>query len=569
MNSFISFLKRYAIVGLLLAIVFLLFFITISALYSITNAFSIIFLLLSILSIIWFVVYGVLLGEEYLHMFFKRKAFRRGIETFAIVIIVTGILVLIYLIASNRGTKIDLTKEKLLTLSSYTKEFLKKLDKDVEIVAFISPDDYRAEMVKKLLEEYKKFSGHIKLKFYDPVRNKSVAESYGIRENLTVIFSCEGNRKYVVGTDIFRMSTRRGEPIWVFQGETEFTSAIRDIVEAGPRKVYFIEGYGERSIEDKSKDGYSEIKELLEKANYNVQRLNISLTRGIPKDASAIVIARPLKMYTPDDEDKIARYIKYGGRALILLDPIYKLNADIPLLNVLIDWGVVIPKNNLVIDLMRSVQTFSPTFIIPNPAPGHPVTKSIREKGMYVMLPEAIAFKLERKLAPEGTVLINVLNTSEEAWGETTLKRTEKGDVEFIPEKGKEDILPSEHEPFLTVGVAISKVYKFEEGKEVEKGFYRTEETRIVVIGDSDFASNAFIYLASANADLFIYALDWLVGRDISIPVQPKEITVKRVRLTFSEARMTMLAISSIPILLLIVWLTVFIYKRYLIKRGD
>jgi ABC-type uncharacterized transport system involved in gliding motility auxiliary subunit len=76
----------------------------------------------------------------------------------------------------------------------------------------------------------------------------------------------------------------------------------------------------------------------------------------------------------------------------------------------------------------------------------------------------------------------------------------------------------------VPLGVAASK-------KNGEK------EARLVVIGDSDFASNRY-YGAQANGDLFQNAVNWLAQDEDLISIRPKSPKNRRVTLTQSQQNM-------------------------------
>jgi ABC-type uncharacterized transport system involved in gliding motility auxiliary subunit len=61
------------------------------------------------------------------------------------------------------------------------------------------------------------------------------------------------------------------------------------------------------------------------------------------------------------------------------------------------------------------------------------------------------------------------------------------------------------------------------------------KESRLVVIGDSDFASNEAIG-QQRNGDLFFNAIDWLAQDENLISIRPKSVTNRRVTMTEAQA---------------------------------
>jgi ABC-type uncharacterized transport system involved in gliding motility auxiliary subunit len=62
-------------------------------------------------------------------------------------------------------------------------------------------------------------------------------------------------------------------------------------------------------------------------------------------------------------------------------------------------------------------------------------------------------------------------------------------------------------------------------------------ETRLVVIGDSDFAANEALGF-EGNADLFVNALNWLAEQENLIAIRPKAPDDRRVTLTADQMRL-------------------------------
>src|SRR3954465_13552344 len=115
---------------------------------------------------------------------------RKQIETllFSVIGVVAMFLIVIALnlIFGVAKTRVDLTQEKLYTLSPGTKAILKKLDTPVEIRFYCTQDSKElpvqlktyAERVEDLLNEYKKNShGNFQIKKLDPKPDSDAEDS--------------------------------------------------------------------------------------------------------------------------------------------------------------------------------------------------------------------------------------------------------------------------------------------------------------------------------------------------------------------------------------------------------
>ena len=72
-------------------------------------------------------------------------------------------------------------------------------------------------------------------------------------------------------------------------------------------------------------------------------------------------------------------------------------------------------------------------------------------------------------------------------------------------------------------------------------------QTRVAVIGDSDFAANGFLGV-SGNRDMFLNTVNWLAQQENLIAIRPREAEDRRVTLTAERQRLTLyLAVLGIP----------------------
>ena len=87
----------------------------------------------------------------------------------------------------------------------------------------------------------------------------------------------------------------------------------------------------------------------------------------------------------------------------------------------------------------------------------------------------------------------------------------------------------------MPVGVAVESA-----GAEAGRGRRRAggaETMRLVVFGDSDFATNQLLQANVGNAVLLANALNWLVEREALLGIPPKKTEQVRLNLTGAQLR--------------------------------
>ncbi|HWQ03639.1 MAG TPA: hypothetical protein VNL38_04090, partial [Candidatus Nitrosotenuis sp.] len=241
------------------------------------------------------------------------------------------------------------------------------------------------------------------------------------------------------------------------------------------------------------------------------KNVNLVAAAEVPKDCSVFVIAGPKKPYLPQEIEFVKKYLDADGKVFFLLDPEVESGWE----EVLAAWQIEVGKNTVVdaSGFGRIIGT-GPAVPLVISYGAHPVTKEL--EGNMCVFPFARSVKAREAAAGEVSSITTteLLKTSEQSWAETNL---EGGRAKF--DEGKDTRGP------ISLGVAASKK---SDGKEL----------RLVVIGDSDFASNRYLSPQLVNRDLFVNSVNWLAQDEDLISVRPKSATGRYVTLTRSQQNM-------------------------------
>lgn len=436
---------------------------------------------------------------------------RYGSNAVAMSLIVLAILALVNFLANRHHARWDLTKTKQYSLSGQTIQILKDLKDPIKVTAFFSPADSTQATFKDLFAEYLYHTDKLSLEIVDPDQKPAVARQYGITSYGTIVFERGARRQDTFGTD-----------------EQSITSAILRVSRDEQKGIYFITGHKERDPEGYSEDGFSAIKSLLENNNYTVGTLNLAMTSTIPSDAAALVIAGPQMTYAEEERNTLASYLDGGGKLMVLLDP--TVGADLN--SVLEPYGVRF-RNDLVVDLYSSFFG-DPLTPLTTRYPYSMITKGMT--GLTSFFPYARS--VERLgSTPEGVTITELVTTSDQSWGETNLTQRQ------VQRDANDTSGP------LTLAA------------QVQKG-----NTRLVLVGDSDFAANSVLNSvrgAFGNADLFVNAVNWLAEEEALIAIGPKSPDVRTVFLTPAQMRLILYTSALVlPAMVLVIGLVVWWRRR-------
>ena len=102
----------------------------------------------------------------------------------------------------------------------------------------------------------------------------------------------------------------------------------------------------------------------------------------------------------------------------------------------------------------------------------------------------------------------------------------------------------------ISIGVAVSAAAQAADPQQkADDG--EKPETRVIAIGDSDFATNAALGI-QGNGDLFMNTMAWLAQQENLIAIRPKEAADRRLTVTADQMTvLTWLSLVIVPALVL------------------
>lgn len=480
--------------------------------------------------------------REVVRSFSGREA-RFGSLAVASVVVVLAILVGINWLASRRNKRWDLTAAKQFTLSDQTKKILQGLDKPLKMYVFARTDDF--DRFRDRLNEYQYNAKQLQIEYVDPEKQPAVAQKYlPLQSSGTIVIDHNGMVERVNGDT-----------------EQAVTNGLIKVIQGKQNKVYFVQGHDERTTEDSEARGYSTVGQYLVSDNFATQTLMLAQVRAIPEDATVVVMAGPKADLFPNEVELLKGYLARGGKLMVLLDP--RERADAPpltnLLALLKDWGieaadqVVINmpgdytvKEGEALDIAQlgALPNTDGTYVLAGKYLQHPMTTSLGRVTVVFRLVRSITAMAE---GANNRFPQNLIETTATSWGETDLKRLfDAGQVAREPGKGDKD-------GPLSLGAAVSAPVQDAPGTPPAAGEDAPKkETRIVVFGDSDFASNQLLG-AFRNADLFLNAVNWLAQQEDMIAIRARDPEDRRVTMTAQQFTFVRLATTLlIPGLILL-----------------
>jgi ABC-type uncharacterized transport system involved in gliding motility auxiliary subunit len=416
----------------------------------------------------------------------------RGTNAAVLSLAVIGIFIILTLfLHSLKGFQADLTKNKNFTLSDQTLSTLKKLDKDIKIIAFTNPqsaDPFITRQVSDLAQEYKKLSSKISFEEHDLLKEPSLAKQYGVTDASGVVIFQSGDKQKQVS--YYEMFTGGQDPgSYSFSGEEKFTQAIVSLTSNVKHPVYFLSGHNEIPLNQ-----MSVLRSALEGENYDVKELNLLREGKIPDDADILFVIGPQNDISDKETQLINDYLKNKGKIYFAIG----FNKDMATAwknidSILAAYGV--QDQHAVAIEAKQTTLFDPLTIIPEYG-YHDITKKLSDYNLLTQISLAVTLNADPNNKDYTPNLL--LKTSDQAYGETDINllmqsKTKKDDKDI---KGP-----------LNLAYAIEN---------------KDKKPKAVIIGGSTFLHDQDI-TQQGNKDFALNSVNWLEEQKDQVTIRPRQ----------------------------------------------
>jgi gliding motility-associatede transport system auxiliary component len=480
---------------------------------------------------LFLIVLHLVMRFEALVAFVGRRQLRYGGNAFLFVLGVLAILVALNWIAFRNPKRWDLTKNQRYSLSEQTKKILASLKDDVTITYFQRTTAMGGAADR--LQDFQTASKRIKTSFVDPLQSPAKAREYEAKGPWPVVVVEKGSARERITSD----------------GEQDITNAIIKVTRDKKKTVCFVEGEGERDIEQSGDQGYTNARAALGRSQYETKKVLLLREKNVPPECTVVAVTGPEKDLLPPVVDALRAFVQGGGKALVLLEPETKESYP-NLAGLLKEWNVEAGKD-VVVDVSGIGQLFGTSELTPIVAkyPPHDITRDFR---VMTAFHTARSMAAGKESKPSLTAQ-DLLQTSERSWAESDLSL--KGEIRMDEAKDKIGPVtlgaavtlrdttppsPAPSAPAASPSPGASPSPAAEEPKEKKEG-------RVVAIGDADFASNALLGF-QGNQDFFLNTVAWLAQDADLISIRPREPEDQRLFLTRTQQRLvSLLALAFLP----------------------
>lgn len=446
------------------------------------------------------------------------KSLRFGAYSTGSIVLAVAVVVIVNIIAAElptTWTSIDVTADKIYSLTDQTKEFLANMDEDVTIYVIVAEQN-QDDTLGQTLQRYEELSDHIKVEYVDPNVNPTFYRQYTdtISMNSLIVVS-EKRNKVILYSSIYESEydyTTGSSTTTGYDGEGQITSALDYVLSDDMPKVYMTEGHGEY-------DFSSSFTSALKKQNVDYETINLMDYDSLPEDAAGLIINAAATDFSADDRDKVLAYLERGGNVVLITGI---TDEATPNLDAILDYMGLNRTEGLVVEQNAENYYRSPYFLLPKQS--YSTYTSGLYGQYYIFAPYVQGITIQDEAAEDMTYT-TFLSTSDDAFskvGEINLQNFDKaeGDIDG------------------SFAIGISAVKTIDEN---------TEATLVVYGCEQLFTDEANEMVSGANQVLFTNTVGSFVDAEVnvSIPVKNYEISY----LTVPQFRAVLVGLLTVIIL--------------------
>lgn len=466
-----------------------------------------------LLGLAWFILLVITMVEH--HTLEERTV--GGLNALFSSLVFLSICIVLYLFLGAWRASWDLTEEGRRSLSSQTIQVLQAMNTEVEVLCFFLQVDEELVAIARdktlrFLEQCRRHTPLIKMEMLDPTIDRARLEAMNI------------THASVQGTIVLR-SGERQRVITLTGGsprleERDFTNALINVLRKTEPKVYFLTGHQERDIlDEEEQSGGSIFGNLLRGESYRTERLAIQISAPeIPADADVIVINNPSMDFHPVEIEVLDAYLMNGGRLLLLIDPWRSTIGAAEQLRPFMEkrFGIHIGNDIVITDqgqnrwqaelsvdnspfeaLEEGFMEFRGAYSL-----HHPITRSF-DQSMLLQAARSVSVVSE---PPAGIAAVELLRTTPDFWAET--------DTERLLQAGQAQWDTGERKG--PIPLAVAAAFPVDKTRNPQG----RADTRLVVVGDADFASNGGIIIPG-HLNFLLNTFAWLTESEDLIAIRP------------------------------------------------
>jgi ABC-2 type transport system permease protein len=493
--------------------------------------------------------------KETVTLMFRKKWLTSTTQTALLVAILIAIFIAINLFAQSKDLpEIDVTENKIYTLSDASKEAIGKISQDVKIYIYGYED---GDTIVSFVKQYAKANDHITYEILTEENNLAKVQEFELESGYQIIILETEDSSKIIDTsyEFYSYDYTTGQEVDLT--EQCLTNSLLAITAESKPKVYFTTGHNEYSLDSE----LGVLSTYLGNESYDASSVNLLTTGAVPEDCNLLVIMAPVKDFLESEVDAVLAYINKGGNLIITSD-VGNIDESYPNLTKIYDvYGVTMENKGYIYETDTSKTANSyPNIFMPDVSSSNNITSDIYSDGGQIWLVYAgrITFKSDEELTALNVTKEELLASSEDSLFITDLTQSAAVAANSA-EKGKSTIA-------ALVTKTITPATEATDDTEATDAV----ESQLMIMANSSFITDYKVEQLSSqypvsylgnNKDFMLNAISELTSREDTLKIR-KDMSTSTYQPTDEQHLIVLLIIFSVPVAIILLGIIVWNVRR-------
>lgn len=457
--------------------------------------------------------------------------------------------------------EIDVTANKIYSLSDASKEALKDIQQDIKIYVFGIEE---SDSVVGLIKQYCNVNEHITYEILTKDTNLAKIQEYELEDGYSIVVIESGDSKKIIDTSAEFHSYDYTTYAEIDTTEQTLTNAILGLVVENKPKVYFSTGHGEFGIAGEQSSAQPELGVLTTYLNNEAvecESVNLMSAGKVPEDCDTLAIMSPENDFSENEVQFVIDYINRGGNLFVTSDVLNK-EAQSPNFQKILDvYGVSI-ENGYVLetDKNRAVANY-PYIFRPQLSSSNSITADIySDSEMLVAYAEKLNFASTEELENLHVTYEELMGTSDNAVYITDFS----ANIEAAASTAQ-----SGH---CTIAALLTKTISESTTDETTGETKDAVASKMVICGNGRFITDYIVTEVSSqyplsyfgsNKDFAINAISTLANKKVGLTLRKDMAGASyKFTATANQNKIVLAIIFSIPVVIILIGIVVWKYRK-------
>lgn len=483
----------------------------------------------------------------------RKRWIVNGTKTLLIVaILIAAVIILNLWVQKLELPTIDLTENKIYTLSESSKKAIENINQDIKI--YIYGYDEKDALID-FVKQYVKTNEHITYEILTEESNYAKVQEYELSEGYNVLVIVSGESKKVIDGSNEFYSYDYTTYQEVDTTEQTITNSILGLITENKPKVYFLQGHGEYATSETAV-----LVTYLTNESFEVNELNILTQGNIPEDCNVLAIMSPTSDLYDLEVQAIKDYINKGGNIFYTMDVVNQDTSFTNLQSVLDIYGVQVENGYIMENDSNYTVSGYPNIFMPQISSSSSITQEIyTDSYMWLVYAGRLKFVSDEELESLNITKEDILYSTENSLFTTDLN-TSMSVAESSAQKGSS-----------VIASLITKVINTAESEtasgEVDNNLDSvTVQSKLIAVSTGSFISDYTVSALSSNyplsylggnKDFVINSIAELGNKEGGLSIR-KDMTASTYAPTETQNKIVLSVIFIIPILIvckgIVIW---------------